>query len=78
MVWTIRLHSIQGEKMDNQWKNESCGTCDFAMEWKTGQSTSDCQRNPPVQRSSIFIHFLYPVVEKHTPACSCWREKNAN
>jgi hypothetical protein len=65
--------------MDNEWKDETCGTCDFtANDWfiktycvgggKRGKlDMALCRKNPPS------FEERYPIVYKDTLACSCWR-----
>jgi len=57
--------------MDNQWKNETCGTCDFVVEWEE-DTEGQCRKNPPLQiNANVANHYSY--VHKTNPACSCWR-----
>ena len=60
--------------MDNQWKTETCGTCNFVVEWRIG-SSGQCRKNPPTQPKPDAIGH-YPLVYKSNKACSCWRENN--
>ena len=80
--------------MDNQWKTETCETCDFvAGGWvkktfcnlrhaKESEKCKkidigSCRKNPPSIPTRINVSRTeerYPVVYKHTHACSCWRE----
>ena len=60
--------------MDNQWKCETCGTCDFVVNWSSYENCifeGQCRKNPP-------CNYSYPVVRNDTPACSCWRNKGEN
>ena len=66
--------------MDNQWKEETCGTCDFRI-------NGECLKNPPTLQQTkqcivgeIGVHvnkatYEYPDVNEDSKACSCWREK---
>jgi len=66
--------------MDNQWKDETCCSCDFRRDKK-------CRKFPPsLVRPREFVHgevgshvndaiYDYPEVGTLTEACSCWREK---
>jgi len=62
--------------MDNQWKEETCKTCDFAMGWEEVEEFDEkylcgsCRKHPP--SNSIDN---YPPILESTLACSCWREK---
>jgi hypothetical protein len=69
--------------MDNQWKCEVCGTCDFNVSGK-------CYKLPPTLKkpSKISVEELgfyeikatygYPSVNSQNKACSYWRENNSN
>lgn len=79
--------------MDNQWKAEKCGTCDFTNnDWvvKTHCRREECKKteiarcrkNPPVISTGVAgaggVIERYPLVTKDTAACSCWRERQNN
>ena len=73
--------------MDNQWKDENCGTCYFTGNWapKTicggkkcvKTEIAQCRKNPPTIMTRVGNRFeeRYPIVYKDSKACSCWREK---
>lgn len=60
--------------MDNQWKEEICGTCDFAI-------GGVCRKHPPNNvkiESEIhcpYTEVIHTLINYDTLACSCWREK---
>ena len=64
--------------MDNQWKEEYCGNCNFAVEWYSSVPLGEteevrygsCRKNPPSVADG-----QYPPVWVTHPACSQWREK---
>jgi len=68
--------------MDNEWKCQTCGTCDFRAENK------ECRKSPPHIQSkrklvsaetgcyAVEASYAYPMVKNGTPACSYWRERN--
>ena len=60
--------------MDNQWKAETCRTCNFVVEWwsESGFDNGICRKNPPSLKGVNIDH--YPSVTKTSLACSCWRD----
>jgi len=66
--------------MDNQWKCEKCGTCNFVVEWMKDIGFGNCKYNPPTipetkNNSQSVISYSYPTVAMDNPACSKWREQ---
>ena len=66
--------------MDNQWKEEICGTCDFPTWYEEtkdseGRVRGICRKHPPNSNDNAYVN-SYPTVLKSNPACSCWRERN--
>lgn len=66
--------------MDNQWKDEACGTCYFVVKWSKMQgndilSIGSCRQSPPSRPPTTQIQSQYPTVLSNNPACSCWKEK---
>ena len=73
----------------NQWKEETCGTCDFVPGgWHPKSicgggkcrkvAIAECRKDPPSIPTIISrgrTKERYPVVYKSTSACSHWREK---
>jgi len=65
--------------MDNQWKEEICGTCNFP-EWFNATLESEgcirgvCRKHPPSATDNDLIN-NYPGIIKNNKACSCWRNK---
>ena len=76
--------------MDNQWKEEECGTCDFSFWIERGEEVDEgdticeearkgeCRKNPPSTQHMYTYRDRYPRIHKDTSACSCWREKQEN
>ena len=60
--------------MDNQWKRETCETCNFVVEWEgccaSRQPYGLCRKNPLAGDDQIAF---YPIVYEVTNACSQWR-----
>ena len=60
--------------MDNQWKDEECGTCEFNIDGL-------CRRSAPCRVTDVADllyssgHWSYPQVENDTLACYYWRKK---
>jgi hypothetical protein len=60
--------------MDNQWKNENCGNCEFNI-------MSQCRKNPPapiLKWRHVYPTAEYPDIHDNTPACSLWRQKETS
>ena len=73
--------------MDNQWKTETCGNCDFVPDgfhWVGGEKSTGlagcigkCRKNPPnwsTEDESGLPIMMYPEVLQGEQACSFWRE----
>jgi len=85
------MPNIGEQSMDNQWKDENCGTCDFAMDWEMEKVTVGMTEEGKIfkfimeetgERGQcrknppiMNVNERYPSTRRWTKACSCWREK---
>lgn len=59
--------------MDNQWKCETCGTCDFVTKWS--KKSGRCRRLPPQVFALFSVDVNHPLVHRKNDACFLWRKK---